>query len=77
MCGSFIVFGGLSVVVYKPWRRFVERRRLGNAVEDSENNRPLEYAPEGSIDRGQSALEAHRGENSHARKVGAQRSASK
>ena len=25
ICGSFIVFGGLSVLLYKPWRRLIER----------------------------------------------------
>ncbi|KAL8976803.1 MAG: hypothetical protein Q9177_006767 [Variospora cf. flavescens] len=29
ICGSFVVFGALSVVLYKPWRRwFDERRRI-------------------------------------------------
>lgn len=27
ICGSFIVFGGLSVLLYKPWRRRIERHR--------------------------------------------------
>lgn len=27
ICGSFIVFGAISVVCYKPWRRHVEKRR--------------------------------------------------
>ncbi|MCJ1368921.1 hypothetical protein MMC20_000128 [Loxospora ochrophaea] len=27
ICGSFLVFGGLSVLVYQPWRRRVDRRR--------------------------------------------------
>ena len=27
ICGSFIVFGALSVVLYRPWRRRVDRRR--------------------------------------------------
>ena len=27
ICGSFLFFGILSVVCYKPWRRYVERKR--------------------------------------------------
>ena len=27
ICGSFLLFGGLSVLVYDPWRRWIERRR--------------------------------------------------
>ncbi|KAI9702556.1 MAG: hypothetical protein M1836_001036 [Candelina mexicana] len=30
ICGSFLLFGGLSVLLYNPWRRRVERRRLLN-----------------------------------------------
>lgn len=36
ICGSFIVFGGLSVVLYKPWRRYVERRYLHRYEDSSE-----------------------------------------
>jgi high-affinity nickel-transport protein len=31
ICGAFIVFGGLSVLLYKPWRRRVDRKRVRNA----------------------------------------------
>ena len=27
ICVSFLVFGGISVLVYKPWRRYIDRRR--------------------------------------------------
>ncbi|KAF6224896.1 hypothetical protein HO133_010090 [Letharia lupina] len=27
ICGSFVVFGGLSALLYKPWRRRIDRRR--------------------------------------------------
>ena len=27
ICGSFVVFGGLSIVLYRPWRRRIDRRR--------------------------------------------------
>jgi hypothetical protein len=25
ICGAFVIFGGLSVMLYKPWRRRVDR----------------------------------------------------
>jgi nickel/cobalt transporter (NiCoT) family protein len=28
ICGSFIVFGVLSVLLYRPWRRRIDRKRL-------------------------------------------------
>ncbi|RYN65089.1 hypothetical protein AA0118_g3435 [Alternaria tenuissima] len=31
ICGTFIVFGGLSVLLYKPWRRRIDRKRVNNA----------------------------------------------
>ncbi|OSS48380.1 hypothetical protein B5807_07817 [Epicoccum nigrum] len=31
ICGAFVVFGGLSVLLYRPWRRRVDKMRLGNA----------------------------------------------
>jgi high-affinity nickel-transport protein len=35
ICGAFVVFGLLSVVVYKPWRRWVEKSRTRSVdVED-------------------------------------------
>ena len=27
ICGSFVIFGGSSVLLYKPWRRRVDRKR--------------------------------------------------
>ncbi len=27
ICGSFLIFGGLSILLYKPWRRRIDRRR--------------------------------------------------
>lgn len=27
ICGSFVFFGGLSVLLYKPWRRRIDRKR--------------------------------------------------
>ncbi|KAL9614606.1 MAG: hypothetical protein Q9167_000894 [Letrouitia subvulpina] len=40
ICGSFIVFGGLSVLCYKPWRRRIDRvrqTRCGSEAIDREN----------------------------------------
>ncbi|KAF2477553.1 high affinity nickel transport protein nic1 [Lindgomyces ingoldianus] len=31
ICGTFVVFGGLSVLLYKPWRRRVDRKRARRA----------------------------------------------
>lgn len=39
ICGSFIVFGGLAVLLYKPWRRRVDRKRHAVLVEDGEDER--------------------------------------
>lgn len=36
ICGCFIIFGGLSVLVYKPWRRWMDQRHGKNAVNDEE-----------------------------------------
>ncbi|KAF2248369.1 NicO-domain-containing protein [Trematosphaeria pertusa] len=32
ICGAFVVFGGLSVILYKPWRRRIDKKRLRNAT---------------------------------------------
>jgi nickel/cobalt transporter (NiCoT) family protein len=35
ICGAFVVFGLLSVIVYRPWRRWVEKNRVTRVdVED-------------------------------------------
>ena len=31
ICGTFVVFGGLSVLIYKPWRRRIEKKKAHNA----------------------------------------------
>jgi nickel/cobalt transporter (NiCoT) family protein len=33
ICGAFVVFGALSVILYRPWRRRVDRRRLAGVRE--------------------------------------------
>ncbi|KAB8219930.1 high-affinity nickel-transport protein-domain-containing protein [Aspergillus novoparasiticus] len=45
ICGLFIIIGGLSVVVYKPWRRWVARRHGKTIVTDEEGNRDNVAAP--------------------------------
>lgn len=41
ICGTFIVFGGLSVLLYKPWRRRIDKKRLGNAHFEPLSQGPL------------------------------------
>ncbi|KZM18973.1 metal ion binding [Ascochyta rabiei] len=41
ICGAFVVFGGLSVLLYKPWRRRIDKKRLGNA-----HFEPLSQSPD-------------------------------
>jgi len=36
ICGAFIVFGALSVIVYGPWRRWVESKREARMVDNIE-----------------------------------------
>lgn len=36
ICGSFVVFGILSVILYRPWRQRVDRRRRRATIEGSE-----------------------------------------
>jgi high-affinity nickel-transport protein len=36
ICGCFIIFGGLSVLVYKPWRRWMDQRHGKKPVNDEE-----------------------------------------
>jgi high-affinity nickel-transport protein len=53
ICGCFIIFGGLSVLVYKPWRRWMDQRHGKNAVNDEERSRDedpnLHAGSEGAI----------------------------
>ncbi|KAB8231807.1 high-affinity nickel-transport protein-domain-containing protein [Aspergillus alliaceus] len=39
ICGCFIIIGGISVLVYKPWRRWVARRHGKTLVTDEEGYR--------------------------------------
>ena len=36
ICGSFVVFGSLSVLLYRPWRERVDRRRRRSTIEGDE-----------------------------------------
>jgi high-affinity nickel-transport protein len=36
ICGAFLVFGVLSVILYKPWRRRVDRKRNVSTLETLE-----------------------------------------
>jgi high-affinity nickel-transport protein len=38
ICGAFVVFGGLSVILYKPWRRRVDCRYAARYGLDTEND---------------------------------------
>jgi high-affinity nickel-transport protein len=46
ICGSFVIFGGLSVLCYQPWRTRVERaKERFRAIDGQRDNQPA------SIDR--------------------------
>lgn len=36
ICGSFVLFGGISVVCYKPWRKWVEKQRAQRRVHEQD-----------------------------------------
>lgn len=38
ICGCFIIFGSISVFVYKPWRRWIARRHGRTIVADEEGH---------------------------------------
>lgn len=43
ICGSFVFFGGLAVVLYKPWRRRIDRRRNALIPFDEEQEEEVEH----------------------------------
>lgn len=47
ICGSFVLFGGLSVLLYKPWRRRIDHRR-GQRAQFSGVSQTLEEEASGS-----------------------------
>ncbi|KAJ5577422.1 uncharacterized protein N7459_006386 [Penicillium hispanicum] len=68
ICGCFIIFGGLSVLVYKPWRRWMDRRHgRQTVVTDEEGYRddpPNENEETGtSVSARESESNARRGQN--------------
>ncbi|KAJ5143925.1 uncharacterized protein N7515_002712 [Penicillium bovifimosum] len=52
ICGCFIVFGGLSVWAYKPWRRWMDRRHGKNVVNDVERYRDEDDSPDDVVESG-------------------------
>jgi hypothetical protein len=49
ICGSFVLFGGLSVLLYRPWRRRVDKirqRNIRQAYPESDNGRDDDPATE-------------------------------
>lgn len=47
ICGSFVVFGGLSALLYKPWRRRIDRRRERHPQHQQlQNDKELGTLPE-------------------------------
>lgn len=39
ICGSFVVLGGLSAMLYRPWRRRVERNRKRNVQQHLQDDK--------------------------------------
>ena len=37
ICGAFVVFGVLSVIVYAPWRKWMERERQARMIDEVES----------------------------------------
>jgi nickel/cobalt transporter (NiCoT) family protein len=51
ICGAFVVFGLLSVMVYKPWRRWIEKNRMGMVgVVPTAELEVIQRTEEGKID---------------------------
>lgn len=44
ICGAFVVFGAASVILYKPWRRWVDRTRRTHASSAIELEEELQVA---------------------------------
>ncbi|KAL4785501.1 high-affinity nickel-transport protein-domain-containing protein [Aspergillus varians] len=57
ICGAFLVFGTISVFVYKPWRRWIARRHNKPIVEsdDEEDVRTGELVPRSTTKQPQNA----------------------
>lgn len=58
ICGSFIVFGGLSILLYKPWRRWIDEKRernqpLPSSAQETDGSEPSEsprHTPYGTVE---------------------------
>ncbi|KAG9234944.1 high-affinity nickel transport protein-like protein [Amylocarpus encephaloides] len=58
ICGSFVVFGGLSVLVYGPWRRWVDGfRETVLEAEGSEGSEGSEGGRRGGVVEGERGIE--------------------
>jgi high-affinity nickel-transport protein len=57
ICGAFVVFGLLSVIVYKPWRRWVQKKRMGMDVEVTAELEGAKRAEDQNSDRAASTKE--------------------
>lgn len=51
ICGAFVVFGLLSVVVYKPWRRWAEKSRPARVDTGDSGLGVMEKAETGDLDQ--------------------------
>lgn len=51
ICGCFIIFGGLSVVVYKPWKRWILNRHGRGPLTGDEEGYPEESQEEPPLPR--------------------------
>lgn len=50
ICASFIVFGALSVLLYKPWRRHIDRKRQqSRQLQDQDNDDVAAADLEGAV----------------------------
>ncbi|KAJ5170818.1 Nickel/cobalt transporter high-affinity [Penicillium coprophilum] len=61
ICGCFIVFGGLSVLVYKPWRRWMDQRHGKNPINDVERYRDDDVSPNDDVIVTETASAQHKG----------------
>jgi hypothetical protein len=59
ICGCFVFFGALSVMLYKPWRRWIDRCRTRAFLQSEENNiEVVDGSPSNGLDITQSGEEA-------------------
>ncbi|KAM0090689.1 hypothetical protein ACP6JD_005948 [Aspergillus fumigatus] len=51
ICGCFLIVGILSVVLYKPWRRWIAKRQGKSTAADEESSRPRDELPPANTGR--------------------------